>query len=266
MSQIAAPIYRFESFELDLSSFTLRSGAEEIALEPQVMSLLGYMVQHADKLITRDELLDELWGHRYVSESAVATQIKTLRKALGDDGRSQRIIKTVHGRGYRFVAALETGEATPPPAPETPTNRTSNLGYERTKLIGRDVELARCIDAFDEYRLVTLLGIGGSGKTRLAKAIGRSVQADYPDGVWFVDLVPVSDGPGIDTAIASVMGIGVQAGEARAQIAEAVRDRRILFILDNCEHIEPVVAAAIDFFLERFREMAPIQRWLAENV
>ena len=249
-SQIAAPIYRFEAFELDLGAFTLRDGEDDIALEPQVMSLLAYLVQNADKLVSKDELLDELWGHRYVSESAVATQIKTLRKALGDDGRNQRIIKTVHGRGYRFVADVVQSEARPSKPPTTSNHRTSNLGYERTKLIGRDTELNRCIEAFDDYRLVTLLGIGGSGKTRLAKAVGRAVQANYPDGVWFVDLVPVRDGPGIDTAIASVMGIAVQAGEARAQIAEAVRDRQVLFILDNCEHIEDDVAAALDFLLE----------------
>ncbi len=249
-SQITAPIYAFDAFELDLGSFTLREGEAEIALEPQVMSLLAYLVQNCDKLITRDELLDELWGHRYVSESAVATQIKTLRKALGDDGRNQRIIKTVHGRGYRFVAPVSRGQAQPPQTTATTSQRTSNLGYERTKLIGRDVELSRCIEAFDQYRLVSLLGIGGSGKTRLAKAVGRTVQAEYPDGVWFVDLVPVSDGAGIDTAIASVMGISVQEGEARAQIAAAVRDSRVLFILDNCEHIEDDVAAALDYLLE----------------
>ncbi len=249
-SELTAPTYAFDAFELDLGAFTLRAGADEVPLEPQVMSLLAYFVQNSDKLITREELLDELWGHRYVSESAVATQIKALRKALGDDGRNQRIIRTVHGRGYRFVADVRERRNNPPPAAAVTSQRSSNLGYERTKLIGRDRELTRCIEAFESYRLVSLLGMGGSGKTRLAKAIGRTVQGDYPDGVWFVDLVPVRDGPGIDTAIASVMGISVRAGEARAQIAEAVRDSQVLFILDNCEHIEDDVAAALDYLLE----------------
>ncbi len=249
-SPAAAPVYLFDQFELDLGAFSLRTGGEDISLEPQVMSLLAYLVQHRDTLVTRDELLDELWGHRYVSESAVATQIKTLRKALGDDGRSQRIIKTVHGRGYRFVADVSAAQATTPASSAPASQRSSNLGYERTKLIGRNEELQRCIEAFARYRLVSLLGIGGTGKTRLAKAVGRSVQQDYPDGVWFVDLVPVRDAAGIDTAMASVMGISVQEGEARQQIAAAVRDRRVLFILDNCEHIEDEVAAALDYLLE----------------
>ena len=80
------------------------------------------------------------------------------------------------------------------------------------------------------------------------------MQPEFPAGVWFVDLVPVRDGAGIDTAIASAMGISVQDGEARSQIAQAVRDSQVLFILDNCEHIEDEVAAALDFLLEHTLE------------
>ncbi len=249
-TDLAAQTYTFGEFTLDLGSFTLREGDAEIALEPQVMSLLAHFVQHGDRLITRDELLDELWGHRFVSESAVATQIKTLRKALGDDGRTQGIIKTVHGQGYRFIVPVEKSLGAATKTTTTASNRTSNLGYERTKFIGRDSEVQNCIAAFDRYRMVSLLGIGGTGKTRLAKAVGRTVQAQYPGGVWFVDLVPVRDASGIDTAIASAMGISIQAGEAREQIAAAVRESSVLFILDNCEHIEDEVAAALDYLLE----------------
>ncbi len=249
-SPTTAQIFTFERFKLDLGSFSLRTDTEEISLEPQVMSLLAYLVQHGDSVVSRDELLDELWGHRYVSDSTVATQIKALRKALGDDGRNQRIIKTVHGRGYRFVAPVTSVQVAPREATVPTNNRTSNLGYERTKLIGREADLDRCVEAFENYRLVSLLGIGGAGKTRLAKAVGRVMQSSFPAGVWFVDLVPVRDGPGIDTAIASAMGISVQEGEARSQIAQAVRDSQVLFILDNCEHIEDEVAAALDYLLE----------------
>ena len=247
-----AQVYAFDEFEIDLASFTLRGPQGEIAIEPQVLALLTYFIQHPSVLVSKNELLDELWGHRFVSESALATQIKSLRRALGDDGRTQRMVKTVHGKGYRFAPDVRrVGKAASHPS-ETPkpTARNTNLGYERTKLIGRAEDMSRGIAALDDYRLVTLLGIGGSGKTRLAKAIGRAIQERYRDGVWFVDLVPVTDGAGIDTAIALALGVSVSDGGARSQIASAIRSSEVLIILDNCEHIEDEVAAALDYYLE----------------
>ena len=171
----------------------------------------------------------------------------------GDDGRQQNVIKTVHGRGYRFVADVaSTSTAAAEEADHSAQElvRSGNLGYERTPLFGRDHELRRCHEAFDDYRLVTLLGIGGTGKTRLAKAFGRSVREEYPDGVWFIDLVPVRDEAGIYTAISAVLGVRIGTGDARAQLAKAIGQREMLIILDNCEHIEDDVAAVLDYFLE----------------
>ncbi len=247
-------LIRFGDFELDRATFELSRAGEPVALEPRVLSLLCYLIENRSRVVSKETLLDELWGHRFVSESALATQVKRLRQALGDDGRKQEIIRTMHGRGYRFVAATEEIAAADEPVPALETDggrRLSNLGYERTPFFGRDEELGRCIAAFQSYRMVSLLGIGGTGKTRLAKAVGRSVLDSYPDGVWFVDLVPVVNAAGIDTAMASAIGIKMGNGSSREQLAAAICDRRALFILDNCEHIEDDVAVALDFFLER---------------
>ena len=248
-----AQLVRFGEFELDKDGFELRSGGTLVPLEPQVLSLLIYLVDHRHQLVSKNELLDELWGHRFVSESALATQIKRLRQALGDDGRQQNVIKTVHGRGYRFVADVSSAvtpaiDQTDNPAQELV--RSGNLGYERTPIFGRSNELQRCREAFADYRLVTLLGIGGTGKTRLAKAFGRAVREEYADGVWFIDLVPVRDESSVYTAISAVLGVRIGTGEARAQLARAIDQRDMLIILDNCEHIEDDVAAVLDYLLE----------------
>ncbi len=99
--------YRFDRFELDLARFELRAGGEGVALEPQVFALLALLVEHRERLVSKDELVEKVWDGRIVSESAIASRIKSARKALGDDGRAQRFIRTIHGRGFRFVAEAE---------------------------------------------------------------------------------------------------------------------------------------------------------------
>ena len=257
MSEAPGPtVLSFEDFELDLAAVELRRGGAAVALEPQVFNLLAYLSSHKDRLVSKEELLDELWGHRFVSESALSTQIKAARKALNDSGREQRVIKTVHGRGYRFVApvsVVRSGTNTSPNEPgeaRLPEPVAGNLGRDRTPLFGREHDVEAVCAALEGNQLVTLLGIGGTGKTRLAKAVGRRLQARFPDGVWFVDLVPLRTAGDLDTNLGAMLGLSMDSTDTRRQIAAAIAARRTLFIFDNCEHIEPVVAAAVDFFLE----------------
>jgi predicted ATPase/DNA-binding winged helix-turn-helix (wHTH) protein len=246
-------VVAFEGMELDLDAFELRRDGTPISLEPQVFSLLTYLVQNRDRLITKDELLDELWGHRFVSESALATQVKSLRKAVGDDGRSQRVIKTIHGRGYRFVAeilAAQAGEAETTRVSMSPTQALHNLPRERSPLFGREEDVARCQELLEDNRLVSILGIGGTGKTRLSVAVGRSLTDEYPDGVWFIDLIPVVQSEAIDDAIANATRLALADGDSRRQVCDTYRDSKMLVILDNCEHIKEEVAQAMDYFLD----------------
>jgi TolB-like protein len=98
--------YNFGAFELDPAKVELRAGGELRPLEPQVFSLIAYLVEHRDRLVSRDELLEKVWDGRMVSDSALASRVKAARKALGDDGRAQRFIRTIHGQGFRFVAEV----------------------------------------------------------------------------------------------------------------------------------------------------------------
>lgn len=98
--------YRFGGVDLDTDSYELRSGGRLVDVEPQVFEVLAYLLAHRGRLVPKEELLDTIWGDRFVSESALSTRIKQARQAVGDDGQRQRVIKTVHGRGYRFVAPV----------------------------------------------------------------------------------------------------------------------------------------------------------------
>lgn len=113
----AAPPLRFGDCELDLAAFELRRNGRPCAIEPQVFELLAYLARHPRRLITKDELIGEVWGGRVVSDAALASRVKAARKAIGDDGGQQRFIRTVHGRGVRFVPDAEQAAAPGGPAP-----------------------------------------------------------------------------------------------------------------------------------------------------
>jgi TolB-like protein len=107
-------IYRFASFELDLARAELRGGDVPLPIEPQVFNLLAFLVEHRERLVSRDEILEKVWDGRVVSDSALASRIKSARKALGDDGKTQRMIRTIHGKGFRFVAEVHKERNEPP--------------------------------------------------------------------------------------------------------------------------------------------------------
>jgi pimeloyl-ACP methyl ester carboxylesterase len=113
-------VWRFEDFVLDTHRYELRSGGDVIRVEPQVFDVLTQLVSNAERFVSKEELFDSVWGGRFVSEAALTSRIKAARRALGDDGESQRLIRTVRGRGYQFVGTLiaTAPSAAPPEAAE----------------------------------------------------------------------------------------------------------------------------------------------------
>ncbi|MEM9563886.1 MAG: winged helix-turn-helix domain-containing protein [Actinomycetota bacterium] len=105
----AAEMIRFDDCELDLALHELRRRGERVHVEPQVFDVLAHLAKRHGALVTKEELLDAVWGDRFVSESALSSRIKAARQATGDDGRTQRVIRTVHGRGFTFVADIVDG-------------------------------------------------------------------------------------------------------------------------------------------------------------
>ncbi|HEX2499080.1 MAG TPA: alpha/beta fold hydrolase [Actinomycetes bacterium] len=115
-------IYAFDDCELDLDRFELRRAGRTRPIEPQVFDLLAVLVRERHRVVPKNELLDTIWGDRFVSESALTSRVKAARQAIGDDGRGQRLIRTVHGRGYQFIGPVsETPQVTAlPPAADPP--------------------------------------------------------------------------------------------------------------------------------------------------
>lgn len=115
--------YEFAGFVLDAARFELRRGPDVVHVEPQVFDVLKYLIDHRDRVVPKEELLDAVWGSRFVTESALSSRLKAARRAVGDDGVAQRVIRTVIGRGYQFVAEVTTHR----PDPADPPAATSSV-------------------------------------------------------------------------------------------------------------------------------------------
>jgi TolB-like protein len=114
-------IHRFESFELDTDRYELRRGGKPRPVEPQVFALLAMLIENRHRMVPREEIIAAVWAGRAVSDSALSSRVKSARQALDDDGNAQRLIRTVHGQGFRFMGDVTSGAAPEPGGPTAPT-------------------------------------------------------------------------------------------------------------------------------------------------
>lgn len=164
-------VFRFGACELDERRRELRRHGRVQHLEPQVFDVLAYLIRHRDRVVLKVELLDEVWGSRFVSESALTSRIKSARQAVGDTGRDQTAIRTVHGHGYRFVAAVDEQLEGEPAVPLSGWPVASHA----LPLVGRSFPLDRLEQLFRDAktgsrRTVIVSGEAGIGKTALTEA------------------------------------------------------------------------------------------------
>lgn len=120
-------MFRFGEFQLDLSRYELRRGPETVKTEPRVLEVLNFLIENRARVVPKEELLDTIWRDVHVSESALTTAIRDARRALGDSSAEPRWIRTVYGRGFRFVGEVQTPQAqsAPPPPKPAPSTRKS---------------------------------------------------------------------------------------------------------------------------------------------
>lgn len=161
---------------------------------------------------------------------------------MGDDGRTQRIIRTIHGRGYRFVARLEGSDVASTTQHPEGDAASGALPLQPTPLVGREAELDEVVGRAAATRLLTLTGPGGVGKTRLAIELAIRLRGRHPDGVRFVGLAEVREPGMVPRLVADALGLqGERSDEPVLAVQESLRGRSLLLVLDNFEH---VVAAA----------------------
>jgi predicted ATPase/DNA-binding CsgD family transcriptional regulator len=192
--------------------------------EAEVLALLGEHLSHA-----------EIAARLFISVRTVESHVASLRRKLG--ASSHRELVRV-AAGYR-AAAAERAQAAPPRLPSP-----------LTSFIGRNRERAALAGTLGESRLVSAVGPGGAGKTRLALAVAGDVADRFPGGTWYVDLVPVTDPALLPASVLADLDLGESSGRpAEDVLAAGVGDRRVLLVLDNCEHLVNAVAVLTERLL-----------------
>src|SRR5882724_9287742 len=211
----------FGPFRLLVARRELLAHGVPVTLGQRAFEILLMLVNSHGQLVTKDELMAEVWPGVVVEENNIQVHISAVRKVLATAGESERYLLTVAGRGYRFVAPVTRESVAQGKAPRGAnqdasvsadvTDATNNLPQQLTSLIGREADLAEIKARLSTHRLVTLTGSGGVGKTRLSIEAGRSLLDRYPDGVWLAELAPLNDSQLVTSIIGEVLGVSLSA-------------------------------------------------------
>ena len=225
-----------------------RVAGKELVLEPKVFAVLVQLLMQPGALLTRDQLLDAVWGHRYVTASTLNRVIALARRAFADDVEGPKFIQTVYGSGYRYVGPIEKSVTIPEasPARDSGPPPSTRLPARLYELIGREHELARMGEVLRDARALTVVGTGGMGKTQCAIAFAHEQLTHYPDGVWFFDLAPMQQPIEWLQALA-LARLFAPAGEREllAKIAQSLAGRSALLLLDNCDRLSTGVGVLL---------------------
>ncbi|OXC72704.1 winged helix-turn-helix domain-containing protein [Caballeronia sordidicola] len=241
---------------------------EPVRLGSRALDVLAVLIAADGKLVSKNDMLKQVWPNTIVEENNLQVHMSALRKILGE---SRGLIHTVPGRGYRLVQSgvSRTGGREDEPGDVSLVvaqcdNVPHNLPANYSPLIGRDKALDDVTLALGiaSARHVTLVGSGGIGKTRLAVEIARGLLARFPDGVHLVSLASTADASSVLAAFAASIGVNSSNGPLTlARVSKELSERRMLFVLDNCEH---VLGPAADL-AETLLAVSPAVRILATS-
>ncbi len=250
----------FGPFVLDLTNRTLSKGGLPVRVRERELSILIYLAERAGTFVSRDELIAAIWSGAQVGDANVRVQMAALKRLLGDGGNRQDFVGFTPGRGYRF----ESGGTEPQPRPLPPPERAPgpaaascrhNLPIRIKPFFGRDEALRRLTDHLPLHRLVTIVGPGGIGKTTLALAGAEAVVQSYDDGIRLVDLATLFDARLITAGMAMTLGISLTSPDPVDDLVKFLRDKQMLIVLDNCEHLVEAAASLVETILTRTRDV-----------
>src|SRR5271170_4606064 len=238
-------VVSFGPFSLFAAERLLKKADEPIPLGDRALDLLIALAERAGEVVTHKELISTVWPDVTVEEGNLRFQMATLRKALGDGRDGVRYVSTVAGRGYCFVAPVtrSTAARTVPVTGIATTERVQKLPPRPARMVGRDDTVRALAEQLQVRRFVSIVGAGGIGKTTVAISVAHALLDGFNGAVFFVDLAALTDAELVPTAVASALGFMVQTQDPVVSLLAFVGDKKILLVLDNCEHVIGVAAA-----------------------
>jgi predicted ATPase/DNA-binding winged helix-turn-helix (wHTH) protein len=252
----------FGRFRLYAAQRLIESAGARLQLGARALDILIALVEQAGKVVSKNDLMARVWPDVTVDEGNLRVHIAALRKALGDGEAGARYVTTVSGQGYCFVAPIaRSSAARPQVAVSSRPERAHNLPTRLTRMVGRDQIVREISDQLAAKRFVTVAGPGGIGKTTVAVSVAHELLPEFAGEVHFFDLGPLNDPVLVPSAVASRLGLLVQSTDPTAGLIAFLRDKRMLLILDSCEHVIDTAAA----LAERIFEDAPQVHILATS-
>src|SRR5437763_15508513 len=232
----------------------LLEGDQPVRLGSRAFDILATLLERASEVVGKEELIARAWPKTFVEDANLKIQISALRRALGDGQGGNRYIATIPGRGYNFVAPVRFEKLAR--AATIVSAAAHNLPLAATRMIGRETAVATLVSRRSRPRLVTVVGPGGIGKTTVALAVAERIISDYEHGVWLIDRSPLGDPRLVPSAVATVLGLEVRIDNPLPGLIAALRDRRMLLLLDNCEHVIDAVASLAAAVLTGARDVS----------
>lgn len=238
-------VFCFGPFRLLAQQQLLLEGETPVRVGSRALEVLRTLVESPGTLVSKRDLMARAWPGMVVEPSNLKVTIAGLRRALGDGRPGHRYIANVTGLGYRFVAPVRRMDTDERDGSAHPA-RSSGLPQSATRLVGRAEVVSALARTLPERRMVTITGAGGIGKTSVALAVAAALAEGHPDGAHFVDLGPLADPRFLPMAVANALGFAIHGDDAADALVSALRPRRLVLVLDGCEHLLDAAAALVD--------------------